>query len=189
MAGCALTLGLLLLTIGAFPIYMTITHDEPGKRGFMYVFGGAFAAVGLLLVYSGVHQYLAMATPETIVEMETPALKRGATVGFFFRQPGPAAMQSLRANLVGEERWATYYSSSKGRKTNWHTKHLGTFNFLDNGKADIGKVPLDLLASLAVPDDIDPSCEESGDERRSITWKWRCGGRSAAARISRMRSW
>ena len=171
IAGCALALGIVLLAIGAFPVYMTLTHDEPGQRGFFYVFGGGFGLVGLLLVYSGIHQFFAMKTPETIVEMNAPALERGATVEFFFRQPGPASLESMRANLVGEERWATYVSSSRGRKTNWHTKHLGTFNFLDHGEAEIGSMPLDVLASLEVPRDIEPTREEAGDDRRSFGWK------------------
>src|SRR5688500_15975704 len=103
MAGCALAIGLLLLAIGAFPVYMTLTHDEPGQRTFYYIVGGGFAAVGVLLLYSGIHQFFAMATPQTIVEMETQTLRRGTTVDFLIRQPGPVTLQSLRANLVGEE--------------------------------------------------------------------------------------
>src|SRR5690349_12640050 len=99
MAGCALSIGLLLIAIGAFPIYMTVTHAEPGSRGFFYLFGGAFGAVGLLLLYSGIHQYFAMATPQTVVEIESATLRRGSTVDVLVRQPGPASLQSLRANL------------------------------------------------------------------------------------------
>lgn len=122
-AGCALAIGIVLLAIGALPVYMTITHDEPGSRTFYYIVGGGFGLVGLLLVYSG------------------------------------------------EERWATYVSTSKGRRTNWQTKHLGTFNFLDHGVAEINHVPLDVLAPLEVPREIAATREEHGDDRRSISWK------------------
>jgi hypothetical protein len=171
MAGCALAIGIVLLAIGALPIYMTITHDEPGQRGFYYVVGGGFAAVGLLLLYSGIQQFFAMKTPETIVEMETRTLARGATVAFRFVQPGPAELQSLRANLVGEERWATFVRRSGRPHTNWHTRHLGTFNFLDRGAIDIGHEPLEVAAALEVPRGIEATRLEHGDDRRSISWK------------------
>lgn len=171
MAGCALTLGIVLVAIGAFPIYMTITHDEPGERTLYYIVGGGFGLVGLLLLYAGIHQFFAMATPQTIVEMETRTLRRGERVDFLFRQPGPVSLHSLRVSLVGEERWARWVSHGSRRRIDWQTKHLGTFNFLDHGSAEVGPVPLDVLSSLDVPGDIAVSREEHGDDRRSITWK------------------
>lgn len=171
MAGCALAIGLFLVALGALPVYMTITHDEPGKRGFFYVVGGGFGSVGLLLVYSGIHRFLAMATPETIVSMAEPTLRRGARVEFLIRQPGPVELESLRVNLVGEERWAKYVHRGGRRETSWQTKHLGTFNFLDHGAMDVASEGLEVVSALEVPRDIERSHGERGDDRRSVSWK------------------
>ena len=169
MAGCALLLGVVLTAIGVFPIYMTITHDEPGKRGFFYIWGGAFIAVGLLLVYSGIHQFLARATPETIVELDAPTLRRGASIEVLFRQQGPVSLESLRANLVGEERWATWVHRDGTRDPSWHVRHLGTFNFLDHPAVDIPDL-LDVFATLDVPPDVKPTRGPHGDDHRSVRW-------------------
>lgn len=176
-AGCTLILGLIVSAIGAVPILMTIRHDEPGERGFFYVFGGVFLLVGVLLLYSGAVQMFARATPETIVELGDRTLRRGQTMKICLQQPGPASMKSLRANLVGEERWATqssrYNSTTKQseRHTNWHTEHLGPFNIIDHGGAEIlDRAPLIVPGRFAVPESLTPSHEERGDDRRSVTW-------------------
>lgn len=176
MAGCALTISLVLFAVGAFPIYMTITHDEPEKRTFYYVFGGVFIAVGLLMLYSGIHQRLAMVTPETVVELESRVLKRGSVIRICIQQPGPVKMKSLRANLVGEEKWMTEHSrwnsSTKQSDTEqeWHTKYLGTFNMVDHGEAEVmDGVPLVIDAKFTVPD-VPPTKEASGSDRGSVSW-------------------
>lgn len=171
-AGCAIAIGIFLIIAGAIPITLTIANDPPGERLFFYLWGGAFAAIGLLVLYSGIVQKLALKWPETIVESENEILRRGDAVQFYFQQPGPVSLISLRANLVGEERWATRRSRRNAASgLDHHTRHLGTFNFLDIGERDVSaEEPLELFASLEVPPDIPPS-KGGGALEKSVFWK------------------
>jgi hypothetical protein len=182
MAGCATMLGVLLIAIGAFPIYMTMKHDGPGEHALYFIVGGGFALVGLLLLYSGVMQQFARATPETIVTADVPFV-RGRRASVTIEQPGPVSLISLRVNLVGEEKWATSRSGRSAtsgmtrRDTSWHTKHLGTFNVLSVNDVDVGPEPLVAHGELDVPQDLEPSRERHGDDRRSVEWRLEVWGK------------
>lgn len=134
-----------------------------GGAWLMYVVGGAFLLFALLLAYATVHQVFALQTKQTRVEISTNALVRGERVQFFFQQAGPVQLESLRANLVGEER-----KRPPGKKADVVT-YLGTFNFFDQGAVDIeGTSPLERTATLHVPESIPASLRVPG---HSIAWK------------------
>jgi hypothetical protein len=159
--GCTFFLALLLGGLG-WPIFRyPATHPEEKDMWLMYVVGGGFLLFSLPLLYSAIHQSFALRTRLLTVEVDANVLARGANVQFFFSQPGPVDLESLRANLVGEER------KRRGKSTD--VTYLGTFNFLDQGPVDVaGAAPLERTATLHVPESIPPSLEVVG---HSIRWK------------------
>jgi hypothetical protein len=170
-AGRGLAAALVVMILGTAAIGLAIELEPPGHRTPFYLFGGAFIAIGLLLLYGAIHRKLSAKTPPTIVEAPDDTLRRGASVELLIRQPGPVRLASLRANLVGEERWITRPRHGRDRHVNWQSKHLGTFNFLEYGEAAIDTKPLEVFATLEVPREIAPSHPPRGDDRRTIAWK------------------
>lgn len=167
--GCTLFLALLLGGIG-FPVFRYPTTHPQENVGVMYIVGGGFSLVGLLLLYSALHQLFALKTPELTVETETAELIRGQKVRFFFRQPGPVSLQSLRANLVGEERWSVPRGSGSNRTTSYQSRDLGTFNFFDSGPQDVrAELPYEALIEYEVPRELEPSGVREGDH--VVSWK------------------
>ncbi len=163
--GCSLALAL-LLGGGGYAILRAAVAGRGTPNNFVtWVVGGGFALVGALLALAAIHQLFAMATPETRVEVDSLTLPRGAAVRFFFEQRGPASMESLRANLVGE---ATWWEGS-GQKRTRHVEHLGTFNFFDSGAfvVENRSVPFTSDAVLHVPADILPTGRHG---ERAVSW-------------------
>jgi hypothetical protein len=111
------------------------------------VVGGLFALLSLGLLLSAVQQLFALRTPETIVDIYVHEIRRGEEVRFRFRQPGTGSFESLRANMVGEERWSERrrYSSKSVR----HVKQLGTFPLFDSGPFE---APYDRTVDVRIPE-------------------------------------
>lgn len=141
--GCTFAIALLLGGIGVPILFLAGKGD-----GVVYVVGGGFSLVALLLLYSAIHQLFALRTPQTIIEVDRQVFARGEEVIFFIRQPGPASFESLRGNLVGEESW--WEGSGKTRR---HVvKQLGVFNLFDTGSFEapferelVAEIPRELV--------------------------------------------
>jgi hypothetical protein len=158
-AGCTVALAAILGGIGGTILYLARRNDEPSWV--VSVVGGAIALFGVLLLYSGVHQLLAMRTPQTIVETDAEVLRRGARVQLHFHQAGPGSFESLRANLVGEESWWT----GSGKQRRHHRVHLGTFNVFDSGAFEVVDVPFERTVTVDIPELAHPS-----DRQHSVAW-------------------
>lgn len=130
-----------------------------------YVIGGGFALFGLLCAYSAIHQLFAIRTPEMTVECDAETLVRGREVRFTFRQPGPASFESLRANLVGEERWFTHRRGKRIR----HVLQLGTFNLYDSGPFE---APFEDTVIVEVPD-----LPHASDPQHGVDWRLEVWGK------------
>ena len=110
------------------------------------IISGVFGMVSLLLFWTGIHQLFALRTPETLVDIDVHELERGGEVQLRFRQPGTESYESLRANLVGEERWTERgYSHRVVRKV----RQLGTFHLFDSGPF---QAPFDQTVRVRIPD-------------------------------------
>ena len=144
--GCTLFLAIILGGIGGGILYFGARAEK--DAGVAWVFGGVFALVGLMLLYSAVHQMFALKTPETTVEIDTDRLHPGAEIVLYFRQPGPASFESLRANLVGEERWST----GSGKHRRHHVEQLGVFHLYDSGPFEVdANRPFEDTVTVKVP--------------------------------------
>jgi hypothetical protein len=164
--GCTLVLAAILGGIGGTIVYLARRNVEPSWV--VYVIGGGLALFGLLLLYAAVHQMFAMRTPQTIVEMDTAVLRRGARVAVHFHQAGPASFESLRANLVGEESWWT----GSGKHRRHHHVHLGTFNVFDSGPFEVVDLPFERTVTVEIPQLPYPSNREHG-----VTWQLEVWGK------------
>jgi hypothetical protein len=175
-AGCALFLGLLFGVIATLVIRYPITHPEESDAWLIWAVGGGLALLALVLLYSGIHQWLAMKTPETTVEMSETMLTRGRHVRFIFRQPGPVSLQSLRANLVGEETWTVTKRTGSSQRTSYESRYLGTFNFFDSGPHEVDEHrPFEAVVTFLVPADI-PASGNTPDDH-NVVWKIEVWGR------------
>jgi hypothetical protein len=104
-AGCATTIGVFLIALGLI-IGLGMRSDAPRpatNEWLVYVVGGGFSLVGLIVVILGIKMFLATRVPETIVEVDKTPLSAGDTFQVTARQPGPVRLTSLRVNLVGEQ--------------------------------------------------------------------------------------
>jgi MFS family permease len=168
--GGALVIGVLLGAVAGALIYYPAAYPDADDRIAMYAIGGFLALLALVLVYSGVHQWFAMKTPETIVEMTEAVLTRAAEVHLLFRQPGPVSLQSLRANLVGEESWTVIVGTGGSQRTSTRVKYLGTFNILDSGPEDVDEHGFaERYVTFMVPGEIPPSGGTA--EHHQVAWK------------------
>jgi len=157
---------LFLAIVIAIPASLILGQDE--RSLLSWLFGGVFAVVALLLVYSAIHQLLALRTPQTIVECDSAVFKRGTPVILYFRQPGPATVASLRADLVGEESWVI----GKRRRSR-STRSLGTFNLFDSGPFTMtASQPWEQDVTVQVPDLPQPS-----DAKHDVQWRLVVTGR------------
>lgn len=134
-----------------------------GEELIVYIVGGGFTLVALLLLYAAIHQLFAARTPQTIVETDSKTLKRGKSIQLTFRQPGDGSFESLRANLVGEEVWFTWYRSRRRR----HVLQLGTFNIYDSGSFE---APFEETVTVKIPDLPRPSDPKHGVHWRMEVW-------------------
>ena len=165
--GCTFAIALLLGGLGGAILYAAISHDEPFSL--MHIVGGGFAFFALPLFYSAVHQLFALRTPETVVEIDSDVLQRGTTVRLYFRQPGPASFESLRANLVGEESWWT----GSGKQRRREVRQLGTFNLFDSGAFEVDAlVPFERTVSVSVPD-----LPRASDAAHDVQWQLQVWGK------------
>ena len=167
--GCTLALALIVGGIGATAFVLASRHRETEPSFVVYVVGGGFALVGLLLLYSAIHQLFALRTPETIVEIDRDVLVRGGDVQLYFRQPGPAQFESLRANLVGEESWWT----GTGKRRRHHVLQLGVFNLFDSGPFEVdATVPYERIADARIP-----HVPHASDPAHAETWQLEVWGK------------
>ena len=158
--GCILAVVAILGTLSFFILRSVMQHPEEENRWILFVVGGGFGLVATLLFFFGaVQQTLALRTPETIVEMDADALVPGRTVTFFVQQPGSGSYESLRANLVGEERL-------RQRKT-WSSRQFASINLFDSGPFEGGSAPFEGGVMYEVPRDLEPT---KSDLRRRIVW-------------------
>ncbi|HYR29820.1 MAG TPA: hypothetical protein VEU30_15225 [Thermoanaerobaculia bacterium] len=118
------------------------------QRLLFYAIAAGFGIVSLLLFYSAVHQLFALRTAETVVEIDADELNRGAAFELFVRQPGSGELESLRANLVGEERW---WQRNYSRKRRRMVAHLATVNLFDSGPFS---APYESSVTVTVPRDL-----------------------------------
>ncbi|HEX6096983.1 MAG TPA: hypothetical protein VF432_11715 [Thermoanaerobaculia bacterium] len=167
--GCTFALAVLLGGIGV-PLLRTAYTDSGTENNFVvYVVGGGFTLVALLLLYEAIHQLFALRTPETVVEIDTEELVRGAEIQLYFRQPGPAAFESLRANLVGEESWWT----GSGKQRRHHVQQLGVFNLFDSGAFEVdARAPYERLVTVRVPD-----LPRASDRAHGVMWQLEVWGK------------
>jgi len=113
-----------------------------------HIIAAGFGIVSLLLFYSAIHQLFALRTPQTIVEIDVDGLKRGELFQLHLRQPGGGEFASLRANLVGEERWL---GITRNRKRRRMYAHLATVSLFDSGPF---LAPYEQTATVRVPADL-----------------------------------
>lgn len=166
----------LLFGGAAYPILRYArAHPETPNVFVMHAVGGAFALVALLLLLVALHQLVSRVTNRmTTVEVDTDQLTPGEDVQFFFRQPGPASFESLRANLIGEETWW----EGAGKRRHHKSASLGTWHFFDSGAFEVGRfAPFEQMALLRVPADIPVSGEHEG---RTRSWKIEIWGKVRA---------
>src|SRR5688572_2709543 len=103
-AGRATTIGAFLAVLGGV-ILMLAMRGDASRAGqtewLVYVVGGGFSLVGLVVVILGIKMFLATRLPETIVEVDRLPARAGDAFQVTVRQPGPIRLRSLRLNLVG----------------------------------------------------------------------------------------
>lgn len=99
---------------------------ETSERWGVGLFVAVFGLVGLLALFSGVHQLLASLVAETIVEVDRLEVGRGEAVKVCFRQPGPVALRSLRATLV---RKTIVSPSEEERRRSEHARDKDFYEF------------------------------------------------------------
>jgi hypothetical protein len=130
--GCTAALAVVLLGMAAFGYYAG--KSPPEKNSWVaYVVGGAFGFFGLLLVWSFIRQLAAAGMQETMVELSTEPLQPGQSASICLIQPGPAKLESLRANLLCfEERRFTVRNSKTSRdEERTAQKLISTENLLE----------------------------------------------------------
>lgn len=148
--GCSFFLALLLGALGSGIAHKAWARPETDGNWILWVVGGGFSLVALLLLYTAIHQIFSLKSPVTDVSIEHRKLRRGQRTAVLIRQRGPMELESLRANLVG--------TKTIRRNKSTFTEDLGTFNFFDSGPVTIDEtIPMQRNAHLDVPKDIDPS--------------------------------
>ncbi|HYI12547.1 MAG TPA: hypothetical protein VEK57_26075 [Thermoanaerobaculia bacterium] len=172
-AGCALAIGLFLSLFGGGICWLSIRNDD---YGLPLIVGGGFALVGVVLIFSGIHQRIASTVAETIFELDTQPLGRGRSHTALVLQDGPLDLQSLRANLV-----CLVYITQRVRREGREEKSVLTKQLWDTNLLDVGAI--DLRAGerqqwdvvIDVPRDAKPTGED-GEDRR-IEWRIEIWGR------------
>ncbi|HET7435561.1 MAG TPA: hypothetical protein VFN10_12710 [Thermoanaerobaculia bacterium] len=177
--GCALLLGALLTLGGGFALYMAATHPEEKSQGIVYIVAGAFFLVGLLLLYSGIHQFFARrGVKETVFAIDSLPVRRGVPVKATILQQGPLRLESLRANLVCFEIETRLVKTRNGRSREQFTKQIAEGNLLDEGEIDIAAgETLERSFLMTVAPDARPTSVK-GDF--AIVWKVEVWGRVKA---------
>lgn len=175
--GCGFALAFIVAAPGLFIGYMTYTRDHSDNRNAMFAFSAVWVVVAILVLLSNIHQAIAMRSPETMIEIDPGELKPGEPLRIRVIQPGPLSLQSIHANLSGEDTTISYSRNERVTHTKRNTKYLGPFRMIEVERYDIaGGEQLEREATFQIPPDI-PASLESSD--RTIRWKIEVWGRVA----------
>lgn len=173
--GCAIFIGLFVLAIVG-GLYYAVTHigKDEKDQWVVYVFIWVFGFVGAMLVFSGIHRWIASRVRETMVEIEEEHVSRGRPIKACFRQEGPVTLASLRANVLCFEmtyKWGTR-TDSDGNSERYKTTNEKLFyqqNILDeHDNMIVAEDIWETIVEFQLPDDALPSFES---EDRAIVWK------------------
>ena len=176
-AGCATTVGVFLAVLGG-GIMFALRSDAPraGQNEWLvYVVGGGFALVGLVVAILGIKMFLATRLPETIVEVDRMPVRAGEPFRVTVRQPGPIRLESLRLNLVGEQLTTREVWRDGKRRTDTDSRLIHQNNVLD--LRDITIVPGEEVArqgEATVPADV-TLVDIEGDKQ--VVWRLEVWGR------------
>ena len=172
--GCGAVLSLIVAMPGLFIGYMTYFHDHSDNRTGMFVFAGVWVGVAVLILIGSIHQAFAMKSPETIVEIEPAELRLGESVRVRITQPGPLRLQSIHANLAGEQ--TTIRLVPRTGKISRTTKYLGPYRIMEIDEQEIAPgASVEHEAMFQVPD-VAPTYESPDGNLR---WKVEVWGRVA----------
>jgi hypothetical protein len=172
-AGCGVLIGAFLMLFGGGIVALALHHDD---RGLPMIVGGAFALAGVFVLYGGIHQWLASASPETVLEIETLPLQRGERTAAVVVQPGPLDLKSLHVNLVCLQTVTKIVQHRNGTERQRFTKQIWDANVLDVGAVTVlsgENLRWDL--ELDVPRDAPRSGDQG--ENRSVEWRVEIWGR------------
>lgn len=168
--GCSFLIAFVLLAFASFIGWMEWTHrTDKGPDGVVVVFSAVFGLVGLVMLFAGIHQKLAMRTKETIVEVEERPLRRGTARQARVMQEGPVSLKSLRMNLVCLETITKIVQRRDGTHRERYTKQIADHNVLDQRDVVLAEgEQWERDVTIDVPADAEPS-GTIGD--RTIEWK------------------
>ena len=130
----ATMIGVFLTVLGAAGLLlaMRIEAQSAGRTDWLvYVVAGSFSLVGLMMVIVGFKTFLSSRLPETIVEVDRMPIRAGQSFQVTVRQPGPLRLESLRLNLVGEQRTRREVWRNGRRRTNTDRRLIHQINVLD----------------------------------------------------------
>jgi hypothetical protein len=173
-AGRALGIGLILLAIGGTICGFSLVHDD---YGLPLVVGAGFSLVALLLVYSGIHQFLARAgAKETLFELERLPVERGNVRNGVILQDGPVRLQSLRANVICMEETRKQVRRNGRTRVERFYKMIWDANVLDEGEVTLnGGERLQRNIAIEIPRHCKPSGEQGNG--KAIEWRVEVWGR------------
>lgn len=122
----ALGLGLFLVCFSGGLGTLLAAHwseEHLSDRIGMTVVLAGFGLVGLLLLYSALHQMIASLVAETIVEAESRVIGAGESLRVRIIQPGPVHLRSLSAKLVRKE-ITTLSEGAKGENHEFYDRFV-----------------------------------------------------------------
>jgi hypothetical protein len=159
--GCFAVIFLVLSAVAALLLANAFAR-RPGQEGFwlLSLVGGGLALAALFMLFATVKEILALGTPETLVEIDSPSLMRGQPVTFFLRQTGRGLHGVIRINLFGQE--------STRAVDDWTHGESWTVDVFDSGPFEVdGATPFERVLTFDVPDGLEPSME---DGNRKVEW-------------------
>jgi hypothetical protein len=143
--GCLLLFALVLGAAGAWIAIAIHPQGHHGGKALLVIVNvvcGGFILGALVHVYLAIHRTFALASPETIVEVEPEILVRGHDAHVHFTQDGHLELESLHAKLVGTD------------TTGENPRTIASFDFLETGQT---AAPLLRDAILHIPMEAQPS--------------------------------
>ena len=177
-AGCGTAIGIVLTVLGGVILLLVMrsdtSHAEPNEW-VIYVVGGSFSLVGLVMLILGLKMFLATRLPEPIVEVNRMPVRAGDPFQVTVRQPGPIRLKSLRLNLVGEQLTRREVWRNGQRRTRTGRRLIHQNNVLDLRNLTI--LPGEEVtrqAETTVPADV--SLADIEGEKR-IVWRLEVWGR------------
>jgi len=176
--GCTLVLALVVAAPGLFVGYMTYVHEHGDNRSAYFIFASVWIVVAVGLLAGGIHQLIAVRSPETIVEIDPSTLVPGSSIRVRVTQPGPLNLRSLHANLAGEE-IEYYYAKggllpAEGTKRTTKVRYHGPFRIVEIDRcviADGMRVQREVMFTVPAI----PASAETTDLK--IRWKIEVWGR------------